>query len=395
MAVITAAALIGCAVSLEKDKAKPPPGKTAVTPLQQTEESGDAGTFGLCFITTGNEDVFLLEAPDRTCYLVDTGESRSYRQIARLLRVQGVSQIEGIFLTHLHGEQLGNLQALLTAFSVRQVYIPRTDEAGKLQTAVQVICQNRGTQVTALQGGETFSLGGITAEIPCSASGGAQRDAGSFSMRIVHKNNVFLLTEDAALQPDTLNFAAGESEKADVLKIGGGPYTVSQQFLDRAEPEYLLLSGTDNEIPDPVNEQIRRCTKQEKPEVYYSESDGLGMRFVSNGESIAVQPVYDRELPCTLYLSISQADRENQRMTIRNEGAQSAPLDGCLLISERGNECFVFPEGITLEPGGEVTVSAAETAQEGDLIWGGVWSEEQDEARLYDKNINLLAQDPR
>lgn len=398
LTVIAAASLIGCTVSM-KETQQTQSVQSGKTDFGTSAETGnDIGTFGLYFITIGKGDAFLLETPQKTYYLVDTGKIEDYRQIARLLRVCGVTEIKGIFLSHGHKDHAGGLDAVMTAFPVKEVFVSGKDTVSYTQIDPEEICRRHGVTLTKLQGGETLSLDGITAEIMVPDSADMENENNnSIVMRIEHGDNSFLMTGDAELLEEAMLCQKGEALKSDVLKLGhhGETDATSEQFLDLVSPKIALITGNEEENPDSVNEIIRQRLEKRKIETYYSESEGLGIAFFSDGKTITSQTVYDKDLPCSLTLAISKADRIHQRITIRNDGAQTAHLGGCVLVSERGNEHFVFPEGTVLDAGEELTVSDEENAQAGDLIWDDVWHKKHDAARLYDSNINLLAQDPQ
>ncbi|EJX04665.1 protein containing Intermediate filament [gut metagenome] len=104
-----------------------------------------------------------------------------------------------------------------------------------------------------------------------------------------------------------------------------------------------------------------------------------------------MQTVDDPENSVNTNLSFSELDRENQKITIRNNGSEAVLMDGHILFSKRGGEFFRFPDGTQVLPGEYITVSCRGTWEDGELLWDEdkVWKKD-DSARLYDPNFILL-----
>ena len=180
-----------------------------------------------------------------------------------------------------------------------------------------------------------------------------------------------------------------------VLKLGhhGETDASSPAFLDAVKPEIALIAGNAEENPDSENPVIAALLEQRQIDAFYSR--GASLDFCSDGADIKVQEVEDRELPRELELEFTEVNRKGQAVTIRNAGSSTADLKGCTLISERGDEIYHFPAGTVLEPGAELTVVCQDSELPGDLVWGqdSVWKKKEDNALLYDANMNLLDSD--
>lgn len=217
----------------------------------------------------------------------------------------------------------------------------------------------------------------------------------SVILRLVHGDSSFLLTGDAELGEEAALMASGVPLRAQVLKLGhhGEDDATSSLLLDTVSPEIALITGNAEENPDSVNEIISENLKIHKVEAYYSEGDPLDIH--SDGKTLSLERVQDRTLPQTLNISFSKVDRAAGAVTIRNDAEEAAQLDGCVLISQRGDEIFHFPAGTQLAPGKELTIVCRDSQVQGDLIWNedAVWKKHRDTALLYDSNMNLLAVD--
>ncbi len=355
------------------------------------------GVFKLDFITIGKGDAFLLSTPQGQHYLMDTGKAQDYPQIARFLRVQGIAKLDGIFLSHGHKDHAGGLAPIMEAFPTTSVYLSGKDSVSYTEIDARTITSEMGGTLCELSGGETLDLGGVTAQIWIPAQPDfSNENNNSMILRLTHGTNTFLLMGDAELEEEALLMDSGFPLQSDVLKLGhhGETDATSYEFLRKVSPSIGLIPGNKTENPDSVNPLISGYLKKEHVSFYYSEGDTL--EIASDGTHLDLRRIPDGELPSNLTLHFSLVDRENQSVTIRNDGSTQADLAGCTLISQRGDEVYLFPDQTLLDPGAEITVVCQDSSHTGQLIWNqnSVWKKKGDTALLYDKNMNLLDKDP-
>ncbi len=385
--VLLAALLTGCAALPSRES----------TEHTESAQGGAFGTFTLSFITIGKGDAFLLTTPEGQHYLVDTGKAQDYPQIARFLRLRGVKQLDGIFLSHGHKDHAGCLAPIMAAFPTKEVFISGKDTVSYTEIDPRSITSDMGGKLTELTGGETLDLGGVTAQIwlpetvdPDNANNN------SMVLRLTHGEKSFLLMGDAELEEEALLMHSDFPLRSDVLKLGhhGETDATSPEFLKRVAPSIGLVTGNVEENPDSVNPIVAGYLDRQKVTAYYSEGDPL--EICSNGENLELQRVPDGKLPQNLLLSFVTVDRKHQRVTVRNDGTESADLTGCTLISQRGDEVYRFPDDTHLAPGEEITVVCQDSTAPGQLIWqqDSVWKKSGDTALLFDENMNLLDEDP-
>lgn len=380
--------LSGCGLS--------PKPETPTETVNPTSPSGHDGAFTMTFLTIGKGDAFLLTVPDGRHYLVDTGKAQDYPQIARTLRLKGITQLDGIFLSHGHKDHAGGLTDLMTAFPTKQVYISARDPVSYEEIDPRAIVPALGGELVQLHGGEELDLGGVTAQVWVPETiDWKNGNNNSVVLRLIHGDNVFLMTGDAETEENEALMASGFPLEARVLKLGhhGETDGTNPAFLDAVKPGIGLITGNEAENPDSVNPEVAAYLKERHIEAYYSEGDPLELH--SNGKELTMERFPDGSLPRSAELRLVQVNRAAQRVTIRNDGARKASLDGCTLISQRGDEVFHFPAGTTLLPGQTLTVACKDTALPGDLVWNmdSVWKKHRDTALLYDYNMNLLDAD--
>ncbi len=356
----------------------------------------DAGVCTLSFITIGKGDCFLLTTPQTRHYLIDTGKAEDYALIARTLREKDVQTLDGIFLSHGHKDHAGGLRPLLEAFPTKEVFVSAEDPVSYTEIDPWTIAPACGATLTELHCGDSLDLGGVTAEVWLpSAPDFDNANNNSMVLRLLHGNNAFLLLGDTELEEEAQLLASGVPLEAQVLKLGhhGETDATSPALLRRVQPEIALITGNAQENPDSVNDTIKSRLDAENIRAYYSQ--GAVLDLISDGTTLRRERMKPRTLPRTLTLSLAEVDRRHECVTVRNDGQDTAHLEGCTLISQRGDEIFRFPKEAILPPGESLRVVTQSSDVQGDFLWPeeSVWKKHRDTALLYDTHMNLLAAD--
>ena len=362
-------------------------------PEEQTPQQNENCT--LTFITIGKGDAFLLTTSAEHHFLIDTGKAEDYPQIARLLRVKGIDELDGVFLSHGHKDHAGSLEPLLEAFPTQTVFLSDSDTVSYHEIDAAALADTYGAEIRKLPSSETLEIDGL--EIQCWHPEQPVLDNENNNSLVLHitcGNTGFLLMGDAEQEEETALMATDFPLKADILKLGhhGENDASSDAFLRKVEPQYALVTGNKTENPDSVDPVVADRLKAHGITPFYSEADGLALDFHSDGQSISWNVVEDVEIPSSLTLTISDVDRKNQQVTIQNTGSQAADLSGCTLFSQRGDEAYRFPTQTLLPPGDSIVVACRGHEHPGDLIWDreDAWKKKDDAALLFDPNFTLL-----
>lgn len=228
--------------------------------VKAEEPAGIPGkTMEISFITIGKGDAFLLKMPEGSYYMYDTGKKEDFEQIQKVLEQKKVTSLKGIFLSHGHKDHAGNLKNLLEEYLVETVYISEKDQASYGKIDVEKITKDFDTTIVLLQGGETLSLEGAEAKvwIPKTCD---FRNANNNSViiRFSYGKNSCLMTGDMEYGEEAAYLRSGEACKTDILKLGhhGESDATSVAFLEKVKPGYGWITGSEEENPDSVNEEI-------------------------------------------------------------------------------------------------------------------------------------------
>lgn len=257
----------------------------------------DGEKLTLSFINIGKGDAFLIDVPGDGYYLCDTGKAQDFPQIARLLKVKGVEKLNGIFLSHGHKDHAGGLEALVKVFKTEKIYISALDTVSYENIDAREIAKENGIDLVELKGGEKLSLGSANVEvwIP-SKIDKKNANNNSVVLRITYGDTAYLMTGDMEKEEEAKFLASGVNLQAEVLKLGhhGEDDATTVSLLQKVKPKYGIICGNMEENPDSMNQEIAERLKSHSVEAYYSEGEQLAVDFVSDGTSIKVENIIDK-----------------------------------------------------------------------------------------------------
>ena len=115
----------------------------------------------------------------------------------------------------------------------------------------------------------------------------ADLNQSSIVLKLIHGQNVFLLTGDAGLEVEKKLIDSGADLSAEVLKVGhhGSQYATSQEFLEKIKPRFAIIeAGEDNDYGHP-NLRIIKRIERAGAEIYRTDEKGT-IRMVSDGSTV-------------------------------------------------------------------------------------------------------------
>lgn len=342
-------------------------------------------------VSAGKADAILLGG-DGWAALVDAGYARSRGKILAAMRQMGVTRLDAVFLTHTDRDHAEGLQWLAESEIEVGAWYASAMFMGvkeKKHPAVQA-ARARNQEVVWLRAGDSVPLENAVFSVLAPSEPASDKDNNnSLVMMLESADGRVLLAGDMELPEEEILLGSGADLSCDVLKTAnhGDDDANSEAFLRAAAPEIAVFSTSSAEKPGTPNPATVAALESLGAQVCVTESCTGGVLTRLSGGETSVEWVNLPE-PET-GVRIERVEPGADRITLANDGAADADLSGWMLVSEKGNEWFVLPEGTTIAAGGRLILGTNSTDGAFDLLWDDkkvVHKSKTDLFTLYDTN---------
>ena len=348
-----------------------------------------AGAMTLFAVNVGKADAMLLQYGEAV-YLIDTGSAESWGQLSCALRMLGVRHLDGVIVTHTDKDHIGGLPMLAaSSIEVDAWYASRYfADVKEGKHPVALAAERRGQQVVWLSVGDAlpFADGSLTVLGPVTASD--EENDNSLILLAEGSGGRILLMGDAELPAERALLAAHpDLPRCQVLKVGhhGGDDATSDALLALVQPEAAVISTSTAIRAETPAEGVLRRLSRVGAQTAVTQDSGAGVLVTVEAGQVAMKLTDWAALPpATSGIRLAGKDNHADTVCIVNEGGDTADLSGWYLLSDRGSEVYVFPEGTSLAPGGSLTLGTLSTGATVDLLWPekNVWHNKKDDAAL-------------
>ena len=342
-------------------------------------------------VSAGKADAILLGG-DGWAALVDAGYARSRGKILAAMRQMGVTRLDAVFLTHTDRDHAEGLPWLAESEIEVGAWYASAMFMGikeKKHPAVQA-ARARNQEVVWLRAGDSVPLENAVFSVLAPSEPASDKDNNnSLVMMLESADGRVLLAGDMELPEEEILLGSGADLSCDVLKTAnhGDDDANSEAFLRAAAPEIAVFSTSSAEKPGTPNPATVAALESLGAQVCVTESCTGGVLTRLSGGETSVEWVNLPE-PET-GVRIERVEPGADRITLANDGAADADLSGWMLVSEKGNEWFVLPEGTTIAAGGRLILGTNSTDGAFDLLWDDkkvVHKSKTDLFTLYDAN---------
>lgn len=349
------------------------------------------GTLTLLALNVGKGDCLLLHSGN-TLYMIDVGLPEQWGAVSSALKQMGIDHLDGVIITHTDEDHAGGAWPLaMSSIQVDAWYAPACyTDVKENKHPVKLAAELRGETVTWLQAGDTLPLDGskLTVLGPRSLNEDAE-NCNSLVLLAEGGGARMLLTGDMEFPEEEELLAAGVIPQCQVLKVGnhGENDATSEQLIRQVQPQVALISTNTVAEPDTPSERVMKLLRSSGATVYQTQNAAVGVMVTAEGGKVSVSNLSSGELPPrnqTVLLSDKSAKKD--AISLTNHGDEAVDISGWYILSERGNQMFVFKD-MVLEPGQKVTITSQSSDDAGDLIWPDkkVWHKSKaDKATLYD-----------
>ncbi len=208
-------------------------------------------------LDVGQGQCILLQSEGKT-FLVDCGgdgDAYCADLAARTLLSQGVSRLDGVFVTHYDRDHAGGVPLLLTRVPTDGLFLPEMNS----EDAQALTGYENGTVITVSRQ-QVITCGDMKITLIPSEFGLVDNESG-LCILFQTKNCDILITGDRSETGEAELMEAIALPELELLIVGhhGSKYSTSQALLDATSPEFAIISaGRDNPYGHPAPQVLAR-----------------------------------------------------------------------------------------------------------------------------------------
>lgn len=337
------------------------------------------------FIDVGQGDSILIQFPTGVNMLIDAGSDEYAAVVIDYLQAQGVKKLDYCIGTHPHEDHIGALDDVILAFPVTHVYLPKVEHTTRTFEDLITAISEKGLRIREAKAGVTIDVGPLVSALIVAPNSSGYQDLNDWSvvLKVTYGKTSAVFTGDVDRVSEQEMVEADFDLQADLLKVAhhGSRTSSSIEFLALTHPRYAVISvGSGNTYGHPHPETIGRLVDL-GASIYRTDLMG-SIVFRSDGQSFSCD--YNLDNTGDIEMTV---DRRAEVVTISNRGKEAVDLSGWVLISEVGDQRFIFPSPTILQPGTEIQVVAGPSAEPAlnRLVWSNnyIWNNDHDPASLY------------
>ena len=249
------------------------------------------GTAEIHFIDVGQGDSTLIKVGDKNV-LIDTGENSAKNALFTYLDNHSVTVIDYFIITHFDSDHFANATAVLETYDVVKLITPDQVKTTKMYETfmakveeqvesglIEPICANDMI-------GQSITLADLEIKILSPLDDYSNSNDYSIATLIRYGNKRVLMTGDCEddAEEDIVARYSKDDLDCDVYKLGhhGSRTSSSQELLDKATPDYIIIScGLNNDYGHPHSETMERV---EGKETYRTDTQGSIVLTIANDE---------------------------------------------------------------------------------------------------------------
>ncbi len=287
---LLAVSLAACSWLAPRETPLMPPGQ----PSQSNSEKHldrPTGNLTVRFLDVGQGDSIFITFPDNTCMLIDAGTRGAGDKVVAAVKESDMCKLDHFVLTHPHEDHIGGAVAVLEAFEVDRVWMPRTSHTTKTYENLLLAIRDKGLGVDEAKAGKTILDGeNLRAWLLNPTKTHTNLNDMSAVLALTYCEHTFLFSGDAESEAELAMLADSSVPAGNVLKIGhhGSSTSTTDAFLGQVKPQIAVISvGADNSYGHPAQVTLDKLA-QNDVQVYRTDLHGT-VTITSDGVSLTVQ----------------------------------------------------------------------------------------------------------
>jgi len=225
-------------------------------------------------LDVGEGQCILLQSDDHN-YLVDCGgelPKSVAEEAAQLLLSQGITKLDGVFLTHYEEDHACGLPYLLTSISADSLYLPDIPDSGSVRSTLE---SEYGNRIVWISQKRKLSMEGFSVSV-FPAEKETKGNESSLCLLFQRENCDILITGDRSSVGEQALLEETELPKLELLVVGhhGSSDATSMQLLHATEPTTAVICVGRRNFYGHPNEQVLERLRLFGVRVYRTDQQG-------------------------------------------------------------------------------------------------------------------------
>ena len=238
------------------------------------------------FLDVGQADSILIEN-NNEYMLIDAGNNNDGQLLVNYFKELNITKFKYIIGTHPHEDHIGGLDDIINNFNVEKIYIPDVITTTKTFENVLDAIENNNLTYNIPKIDETMTVGKAKLTVLYTGTDASDLNNASIVLKMNYGNISFLFTGDTTEKTEKI--LVNKNIKTDILKVAhhGSQYSSTDNFLDKANPSYAIISvGKNNTYNHPEEKTLSRLNQRN---IKTYRTDKLGTILItSNGSKIDI-----------------------------------------------------------------------------------------------------------
>lgn len=262
----------------------------------------------IAFLDVGQGDAAVLSTYDGKAFLMDgggqfgkdLGNNVGARVVLPYLEYLGISELEGIFLSHPDSDHMTGILEVLESVPTKGLYL--SDAAFIENTETQLLketVEKYQVPLYNINAGDSSEAGEFFCLYPEAkiSLGAGDKNQGSAVLRYTYGGVRTLFTGDISAREERFLLQQGADVSAEILKVAhhGSKYSSDAAFLRAVSPRIAVISCGENNLYGHPHEETLQRLGQSATTIFRTDQEGSILVTIGREGTVAVKTMAERK----------------------------------------------------------------------------------------------------